>query len=175
MVLLFVDTLLREDYHTFFIKIAIVVLFWFLPIVASLIDLVTGIRASKVNNNRRKLHSNGMRKTVYKMLGYLSLLIVFFLIDFATSYLVTLSDIIGLFGIFRVPIFTLLSSVLLCAIEVWSIKENIEIINHSEIIPNKTLDKAIDLAKVLGDDKIGRILDVLREPNTDLLKERDYK
>ncbi len=175
MVLLFVDTLIREDYHTLFIKIAIVMLLWLLPIVASLIDLFTGIKASKVSNNRRKLHSNGMRKTVYKMLGYLSLLIVFFLIDFATSYLATLSDIVGFFGVFRVPIFTLLSSVLLCAIEVWSIKENIEIINHSEIIPNKTLDKAIDLVRVLGDDKIGRILEVLREPNSNSLKERDYK
>ncbi len=109
------------------------------------------------------------------MLGYLSLLIVFFLIDFATSYLVTLSDIVGFFGIFRVPIFTLLSSILLCAIEIWSIKENIEIVNHSEIIPNKTLDKAIDLVEILGDKKIGRVLEVLREPSKNSQKERDYK
>ncbi len=174
MVLLFVDTLLHKDFDTLFIKIAIVVLFWLLPIVASLIDLFTGIRASKINNNRRKLHSNGMRKTVYKMLSYLSLLFVFFLIDFATSYLVTLSDIIGILGVFRVPIFTLITSVLLCAIEGWSIKENIEILNNAEIIPNRTLDKAIDLAKILGDDKIDRILDVFREPSNSL-KERDYK
>ncbi len=175
MVLLFVEPLLNKDFDTLFIKIAIVVLLWLLPIVASLIDLFTGIKASKVNNNRRKLHSSGMRKTVYKILSYFSLLIVFFFIDFATSYLVTLSDIVSIFGIFRVPIFTLVGSVFLCGIEGWSIKENIEIISNKEIIPNKTLDKAIDLAKILGDDKIGRILEVLHEPDNNLLKERDYK
>ncbi len=175
MVLIFVESLLGKDFHTLFIKIAIVMLLWLFPIVASLIDLFTGVKASKVTNNRRKLHSNGMRKTIYKMLGYLSLLIVFFLIDFATSYLVTLSDIVSFFGIFRVPVFTLLSSVSLCAIEVWSIKENVEVIRNEEIIPNKTLDKAIDLAKILGDDKIGRVLEVLREPDSNSLKERDYK
>ncbi len=175
MTLLFVDTLLREDFHTLFIKIAIVMLFWLLPIVASIIDLATGVKAGKVSNNRRKLHSNGMRRTVHKVLGYLSLLFLFFLIDFATSYLTTLSEMVSVFEIFRVPIFTVIASLSFLFIEVWSVKENVEIIRNKEIVPNKTLDKALDLVKILGDDKIDKIVDVLREPKSKSLKERDYK
>lgn len=161
MSLLFIPSILEGDYNSLFLKIAIVMLLWLLPVIASVFDLITGVKASKVATDKRKLHSRGLRKTVMKDLGYLSLLFVFFLIDFATSYLVTLNDVIPILGVFVVPVFTLLLSIILCGVELWSIKENVEVINQKDIIPNKTLDNAVKIAKVLGDDKINRIVEIL--------------
>lgn len=163
MVSLFIGSVLNGAYSEFMVKVALVMLLWLLPILASIVDLITGIKASKATNNKRKLNSRGLRKTVSKDLGYITLLVVFFLMDFATSYLVTLVDVVPLFAIFRVPVFTLGVSISLCAIEIWSVKENIEVIREKDIIPNKTLDKAIDIVKILGEEKIGKVMDLLRE------------
>lgn len=173
MVNLFIGSILSGDYGLLLIKVALTMLLWLLPILASVVDLVTGIKASKVSNNKRKLYSRGLRKTVDKDLGYLTLLVVFFLMDIATSYLVTLVDVVPLFAIFSVPVFTLSVSISLCGIEIWSIKENIEVIREKDIIPNKTLDRAIEIVRVVGDEKIGKVIDLLREEKSD--GEEKYK
>jgi len=125
MNLLFIPSLLSGDYRTFFIKLSIVIGLWMIVILASSVDLKTGIDASK-RLGKFKTTSKGLRQTLKKLFEYFAFLTIALLFDFVVSYLTTLSDIISIFGLFRVPVFTIGSIIIILIIEGISVKENIE-------------------------------------------------
>lgn len=160
MQLLFIQSLLDGDYRTFFIKLIIILSLWLVAVLATLIDLKTGINASKRLGNF-KTTSSGLRQTLKKDFQYFTLLIVAFLFDFVFSYLTSLTDVISLFALFKVPLFTITSVIIVLAIEGISVKENLEK-GRKEIISPDMMNKALDIIGELGDDKIKAIAQILK-------------
>lgn len=160
MNLLFIPSILSGDYRTFFIKLIIVFALWMIAIVASLVDLKTGIDASKRLGNF-KTTSSGLRQTLKKDFQYFTLLIIALLFDVVFSYLTTLTDIIPFLGLFRVPVFTILSVIIILAIEFISVKENLEK-GKKQIISPEIMNKALDIISELGDEKVKAIADILK-------------
>ena len=85
-VLCFIPALLDGNYDAFFTKLSIVILMWLLVIVASMVDLITGIAASKRTGTKHTT-SWGLRRTLSKDLQYLALLFMMLLIDIGLSSL----------------------------------------------------------------------------------------
>ena len=160
MNLLFIPSILSGDYKTFFIKLVIVFALWMIAIVASLVDLKTGIDASKRLGNF-KTTSAGLRQTLKKDFQYFTLLPIALLFDVVFSYLTTLTDIIPFLGLFRVPVFTILSVIIILAIEFISVKENLEK-GKKQIISPELMNKALDIISELGDEKVKAIADILK-------------
>lgn len=160
MNLLFIPSLLAGDYRSFILKLMIVLGLWLIAIAATLVDLKTGIDASKRLGNF-KTTSSGLRQTLRKDFQYFTLLIIAFLFDFVFSYLTTLTDIVGLFGLFRVPLFTIISVIIVLVIECISVKENLEK-GKKEIISPELVNKALDIIGELGDEKVKAISEILK-------------
>ena len=160
MNLLFIPSLLSGDYRTFFIKLIIILALWIVAFVATAVDLKTGIEASTRLGNF-KTTSSGLRQTLRKNGQYFALLIVAFLFDFVFSYLTSLTDILSFFGLFKIPIFTIGSVVIVLVIEFISVKENLEK-GRKEIISPELLNKALDIIGELGDEKIKAISEILK-------------
>jgi len=161
MQLLFIPSLLTGDYRTFFIKLVIVFALWMIAIVASLIDLKTGIDASKRIGNF-KTTSSGLRQTLKKDFQYFTLLVISLLFDFVFSYLTSLADIISVLGLFRIPVFTILSVIIVLIIEGISVKENLEK-GRKDIVSPELLNKALEIIGELGDEKIKAIAEILKD------------
>jgi hypothetical protein len=163
MNLLFIPSLLAGDYRSFFIKLTIVLALWMIAIIASLIDLKTGIDASKRVGNF-KTTSSGLRQTLKKDFQYFTLLVISLLFDFVFSYLTSLTDIFSVLGLFRIPVFTILSVIIVLIIEGISVKENLEK-GRKEIISPEMMNKALEIIGELGDEKIKAIAQILKEKN----------
>ena len=161
MNLLFIPSLLTGDYRTFFIKLIIVFALWLIVIVATLVDLRTGIAASKRKGNVRTT-SKGLRQTLKKLFEYFTFLVIALLFDFVLSYLTTLVDIIPFLGLFRIPLFTIGSIVVILIIEGISVKENTEKARGKDIITPEMLNSALNIIAALGDDKTKAIAELLK-------------
>lgn len=160
MDLLFIPALLSGDYKTFFIKLIIAFALWMIAIVATSIDLKTGIDASKRLGNF-KTTSAGLRQTLKKNFQYFTLLVIALLFDFVFSYLTSLTDIFSFFGLFRIPLFTIGSVIIVLIIEFISVKENLEK-GRKEIISPEMMNKALEIIGELGDEKIKAIAKILK-------------
>ena len=147
---------------SFLFKLSIVFLLWLIVFVASMVDLKTGIDGSK-RLGSFKTTSRGLRQTVKKDLQYIMLLLVGLLFDFVLSYLSTLSDLIPLFGVFRIPIFSLLGVLVILIIEGISVKENLDKGKTKEIISPELITSALDIIGILGDDKVKAIAELLKQ------------
>jgi len=147
---------------SFLFKLSIVFLLWLIVFIASMVDLKTGIDGSK-RLGCFKTTSRGLRQTVKKDLQYIMLLLVGLLFDFVLSYLSTLSDLIPLFGVFRIPIFSLLGVLVILIIEGISVKENLDKGKTKEIISPELITSALDIIGILGDDKVKAIAELLKQ------------
>lgn len=161
MNLLFIPSLLSGDYRTFFIKLIIVFALWIIAIMATAIDLKTGIEASRRLGDF-KTNSAGLRQTIRKDLQYFTMLIVALLFDFVFSYLTTLTDIISVLGIFRIPLFTIVSVIIVLVIEGISVKENLEK-GTKQIVSPELIKSAIEIIEKLGDEKTKAVLEILKD------------
>lgn len=161
MNLLFIPSLLIGDYKTFFIKLSIVFGFWLIAVIASMVDLRTGILASKRIGNFRTT-SKGLRQTMKKLFEYFTFLTIALLFDVVLSYLTTLTDIVPLFGLFRIPIFTIASVIIILIIEGISVKENTEKGRNRDFVSPEVMNKALDIIGSLGDEKIKAIAELLK-------------
>lgn len=157
---LFIPSLLAQDYKSFFIKLIIVFALWIIAIIASLIDLKTGIDASKRLGNFRTT-SSGLRQTLKKDFQYFTLLIIALLFDVVFSYLTTLTDIISFLGLFRIPVFTIISVIIVLIIEFISVRENLDK-GRKDIVPQELINKALEIISELGDDKVKAISKILK-------------
>ena len=162
MNLLFLLSLVVEEYSTVLLKLAVIVLLWLVVIAACMVDLRTGIKASKRLGNFRTT-SRGLRQTMKKVLEYISILIIALLLDIVLSYLSTLSDIFPLLGLFRVPLLTIGSVICFLIIEGISVRENINKCNDADMIPPELVNKALNLISALGDDKVKAIAELLKK------------
>lgn len=116
--LLFIPALLNGDMHGFMTKVAVVIVIWILiPFMSSLIDLATGIAASKRLGTKRTT-SWGLRRTLSKDLQYFTMLFMLLLMDIGLS---ALSEFLPVFSI---PLLSVLGSLVVAVIEFVSIMEN---------------------------------------------------
>lgn len=161
MTTLFIPSILTEDYKSFFIKLIIVLALWIIAIIATLIDLKTGINASK-RMGIFKTTSIGLRQTLKKNFQYFTLLFIALLFDVVFSYLTTLTDIISFLGLFRIPVFTLLSVVIVMAIEFISVRENMNK-GRKDLVSPDLINKALEIIGELGDEKVKAISKILKQ------------
>ncbi|MBN2787414.1 MAG: phage holin family protein [Paludibacteraceae bacterium] len=154
MTLLFIPELLAHNFDGFFTKLACVLGLWVLVLLASLVDLKTGIDASKRVGNF-KTTSKGLRKTVTKDLSYFALLLMLLLLDFAFSYLS------GKITFFEIPVCSILGVIVIVAIESWSVQENLKKGRGNDETSPDVLQKVIDITKELGDDKVKAIINAI--------------
>lgn len=115
--MLFIPALMAGEIDVFMQKIAIVVLLWLVVIFASMIDLITGIAASRRTGNR-KTTSWGLRRTLSKDLQYLAMLVMLLVID------VCLSSLSPYLSFFSVPLLSFIGATAIAVIEGLSVIEN---------------------------------------------------
>lgn len=165
MNLLFIPTLLAGDYRTFFIKMCLEFGLWLIVVVAALIDLNTGIKASKAIGCSRTT-SRGLRQTFKKIAEYFTYLSIAFLFDFAFSYLTTLTDIFSVLGLFKIPVFTLATMLALLVVEWISVRENLDKARGKKLISPEAYNTILDLAGSLAPEQWKAVAEIfkIKEP-----------
>lgn len=155
--LLFIPSLLEGDYNAFIVKIGIVLFLWIVVIAASIIDLISGIAASR-RTGQKKTTSWGIRKTMQKDLQYFALLLVFLLLD------IGLSALSPWLSIFSVPLLSVIGVVAITGTEALSVAEN------TRKGRNKEEDKIDDIqqlvsttVEMLGSEKTSQFLEALQK------------
>ena len=148
----FIPQLIDGNYNRFFEKLAVVVLMWFLVVVASCVDLITGIAASK-RLGIFSTTSRGLRKTLTKNLSYFAVLVILLLMDVVLSYLSLKIDF------FNNPICSIAGVLVIIGIEAGSVQENVK---RGRVDSQAgVLDTATRIISVLGDDKVKDLVETL--------------
>lgn len=157
MRLLFIPALMAGEIDTFMQKTAIVVLLWLIVIFASMVDLITGIAASRRTGNR-KTTSWGLRRTLSKDLQYLAMLVMLLVID------VCLSSLSPYLSFFSVPLLSYVGATAITIIEGISVIENTRKGKNAE---EDKVDDVEELLKgtidVLGSEKTKDFLAALQK------------
>ena len=158
--------LIGEDtFNQMLVQTSIVSIFWVMTMFAVFIDLCMGIRASKSVGDF-KTNSHGIRRTGRKLLEYWALMLMSLFVDFALLLFTMISDVAGIFMIFKIPIVTIIIFIVIIFTEFMSVKENIEVAKGKRIIPAKTVTLLADMVAKIGegDNKINAktVADVIR-------------
>ena len=157
MTLLFIPSLMEGNIDAFLTKVAVVVLLWLIVIAASMIDLITGIAASK-RTGIQHTTSWGLRRTVSKDLQYLALLAMLLIIDIGLS---ALSQQLPLFSM---PLLSTLGGITISGVEAISVAENTR---KGKAPEDDKMDEIQQLvmavADKLGKDKTKAFLQALEE------------
>ncbi len=157
MTLLFIPSLMEGNIDAFLTKVAVVVLLWLIVIAASMIDLITGIAASK-RTGIQHTTSWGLRRTVSKDLQYLALLAMLLIIDIGLS---ALSQQLPLFSM---PLLSTLGVITISVVEAISVAENTR---KGKAPEDDKMDEIQQLvmavADKLGKDKTKAFLQALEE------------
>ena len=155
--LLFIPALLNGDVDGFLTKVAVVVLLWLIVIAASMIDLITGIAASK-RTGVKHTTSWGLRRTVSKDLQYLALLAMLLIIDIGLS---ALSQQLPLFAM---PLLSTLGVITISVVEAISVAENTRKGKAPEDDKMDDIQQLVTVvADKLGKDKTKAFLQALEE------------
>lgn len=155
--LLFIPALLNGDVDGFLTKVAVVVLLWLIVIAASMIDLITGIAASK-RTGVKHTTSWGLRRTVSKDLQYLALLAMLLIIDIGLS---ALSQQLPLFAM---PLLSTLGVITISVVEAISVAENTRKGKAPEDDKMDDIQQLVTVvADKLGQDKTKAFLQALEE------------
>ena len=145
---------MQEDWHRLKSLSLILVIFYFCILMAILLDLASGIDRAKRNNEVRT--SYGLRRTVYKVRDYFSVIMLF-----------TIADVVASVW-FTMPFFTAIGTISLVFIEAKSVYEN-----------KKGLNKGIkDLPDVLlqilkNEVKIKELTRFLEEADKETFENKD--
>ena len=154
MNLLFINSILQEDWHRLKSLSLILVIFYFCILMAILLDLASGIDRAKRNKEVRT--SYGLRRTIYKVRDYFSVIMLF-----------TIADVVASVW-FTMPFFTAIGTISLVFIEAKSVYEN-----------KKGLNKGIkDLPDVLlqilkNEVKIKELTRFLEEADKEMFENKD--
>lgn len=155
--LLFIPALLDGNYHSFFVKLSIVILMWLLVIAASMVDLITGIAASKRTGTKRTT-SWGLRRTLSKDLQFLALLFMMLLID------IGLSSLGQYVAFFSAPLVSFVTAIAIIIIEAISVAENMRKGRNPE---EDKIDDITQLVKAtadaIGSEKTQAFLEALQK------------
>lgn len=148
---------MEGNIDAFLTKVAVVVLLWLIVIAASMIDLITGIAASK-RTGIQHTTSWGLRRTVSKDLQYLALLAMLLIIDIGLS---ALSQQLPLFSM---PLLSTLGVITISVVEAISVAENTR---KGKAPEDDKMDEIQQLVMVvadkLGKDKTKAFLQALEE------------
>ena len=148
---------MEGNIDAFLTKVAVVVLLWLIVIAASMIDLITGIAASK-RTGIQHTTSWGLRRTVSKDLQYLALLAMLLIIDIGLS---ALSQQLPLFAM---PLLSTLGVITISVVEAISVAENTR---KGKAPEDDKMDEIQQLvmavADKLGKDKTKAFLQALEE------------
>lgn len=148
---------MEGDIDGFLTKIAIVVLLWLIVIAASMIDLITGIAASK-RTGVRHTTSWGLRRTISKDLQYLALLAMLLIIDIGLS---ALSSALPLFA---VPLLSTIGVVTISIVEFISVAENTRRgKNKDEDALDDVQELVANAIDTLGTDKTKALFEALQK------------
>ena len=157
MTLLFIPSLMEGNIDAFLTKVAVVVLLWLIVIAASMIDLITGIAASK-RTGIQHTTSWGLRRTVSKDLQYLALLAMLLIIDIGLS---ALSQQLPLFSM---PLLSTLGVITISVVESISVAENTRKGKAPEDDKIDDIQQLVmAVADKLGKDKTKAFLQALEE------------
>ena len=157
MTLLFIPSLMEGNIGAFLTKVAVVVLLWLIVIAASMIDLITGIAASK-RTGIQHTTSWGLRRTVSKDLQYLALLAMLLIIDIGLS---ALSQQLPLFSM---PLLSTLGVITISVVEAISVAENTRKGKAPEDDKMDDIQQLVmAVADKLGKDKTKAFLQALEE------------
>ena len=157
MTLLFIPSLMEGNIDAFLTKVAVVVLLWLIVIAASMIDLITGIAASK-RTGIQHTTSWGLRRTVSKDLQYLALLAMLLIIDIGLS---ALSQQLPLFSM---PLLSTLGVITISVVEAISVAENTRKGKAPEDDKMDDIQQLVmAVADKLGKDKTKAFLHALEE------------
>ena len=157
MTLLFIPSLMEGNIDAFLTKVAVVVLLWLIVIAASMIDLITGIAASK-RTGIQNTTSWGLRRTVSKDLQYLALLAMLLIIDIGLS---ALSQQLPLFSM---PLLSTLGVITISVVEAISVAENTRKGKAPEDDKMDDIQQLVmAVADKLGKDKTKAFLQALEE------------
>ena len=157
MMLLFIPSLMEGNIDAFLTKVAVVVLLWLIVIAASMIDLITGIAASK-RTGIQHTTSWGLRRTVSKDLQYLALLAMLLIIDIGLS---ALSQQLPLFSM---PLLSTLGVITISVVEAISVAENTRKGKAPEDDKMDDIQQLVmAVADKLGKDKTKAFLQALEE------------
>ena len=155
--LLFIPSLMEGDYDGFIVKLGIILFLWIIVIAASIVDLISGIAASR-RTGQKKTTSWGIRKTMQKDLQYFALLFVFLLLDIGLS---ALSPWLSLFS---VPLLSVIGVIAITGTEALSVAEN------TRKGRNKEEDKIDDIqqlvsttVEMLGSERTSQFLEALQK------------
>lgn len=157
MALLFIPSLMEGNIDAFMTKVAVVVLLWLIVIAASMIDLITGIAASK-RTGIQHTTSWGLRRTVSKDLQYLALLAMLLIIDIGLS---ALSQQLPLFSM---PLLSTLGVITISVVEAISVAENTRKGKAPEDDKMDDIQQLVmAVADKLGKDKTKAFMEALEE------------
>lgn len=155
--LLFIPALLEGDVHGFMVKLAVMLFAFLFVMVASTVDLITGIAASKRTGTKRTT-SWGLRRTLTKLLQYFAVFIVMLLLDMG------LSVFSPFLAIFSVPLLSGLAVIGEC------VTEGISVLENTRRGRNKDEDKLDDLAQLaqatvdaVGKDNLKNYLEAINK------------
>ena len=148
---------MEGNIDAFLTKVAVVVLLWLIVIAASMIDLITGIAASK-RTGIQHTTSWGLRRTVSKDLQYFALLAMLLIIDIGLS---ALSQQLPLFSM---PLLSTLGVITISVVEAISVAENTRKGKAPEDDKMDDIQQLVmAVADKLGKDKTKAFLQALEE------------
>jgi len=118
--ILFIDSLLKGDYTSLKIKLAIVGIMWLFVFVSIIVDLKSGYTKAKLRGDVR--NSYGLKRTVSKFTLYYSCLLLAFMIDAIIMYVLTAFST----PVPAIPYITIIGSAYLIYVEARSVMEKAE-------------------------------------------------
>jgi Holin family. len=133
--LLFIESLLKGDYGSFKLKLAIVGVMWLFVFVAICVDLISGYSKAKQRGDART--SYGLKRTVSKFTLYYSCLLFAFMIDVIIMYILAAFNT----PIPAIPYITLVGSAYLLYVEARSVMEKAE--DKEKIRLSRNLDELL--------------------------------
>lgn len=155
--LLFIPSLMQGDYDGFIVKLGIILFLWIIVIAASIIDLISGIAASR-RTGQKKTTSWGIRKTMQKDLQYFALLFVFLLLDIGLS---ALSPWLSLFS---VPLLSVIGVIAITGTEALSVAENTRKGRSKEDDKIDDIQQLVSTTvEMLGSEKTSQFLEALQK------------
>lgn len=150
----FLTPMIYDLIPTFICFIAIVVLCWILPMIASAIDLQTGIKASK-RLGVTTTTSRGIRKTFKKIRENMQYQMMIFILDI---FLLILSV---KFPLFEIPLCSIIFAILVVLNEIKSMRENKIKSSLEGQTSSDYIFKMVEIIKVMGDSKAKAVIEAL--------------
>lgn len=156
-ILLFISYLLIADYQRIATWLLVAALLAFIPNIASFIDLITGIKASKRLGNFRTT-SFGLRQTISKDRDYMTYYFLMLLIDCCLSFFIDF------------PVMCIFCAIAETIIEVISIRENM---HKGRKNTHDPIEMMQSIATAYGQDKAQKIFDIIKATNDESKQNTD--